>query len=139
MRVRKPIVATKFLAWKSKLVGFRVAGYAFFPWIFVNRECPTTPVGKRIWNKTVNHESIHWYQYVELLYVGFLLLYGLNYIINRFTYKGHYEAYRNVVFEREAYANAYTADYLPNIRKWHSYMLYFGKKYEYKKPKNSKN
>ena len=134
MKIKKAIVATRFLDFLSKIQGFRVGGFAFFPWIFINRPMPTTKVAKKIWKKTVNHESIHWYQNVELLWVGFLLLYGLNYIVNLFIYKNHYEAYRNVVFEREAYENAWKLNYLPETRRWHSYLLYFGKRYEYKSP-----
>ena len=132
MRIRKAIVKVKFLEILSKIQGFKVGGYVFFPWIFINKECPNTPTGKKIWNKTVNHESIHWYQNVELLWIGFLLLYGINYIVNRFIYKGHYEAYRNVVFEREAYNKAWVVDYLEIERGWYEWINYFGSEYNVK-------
>ena len=131
--MRKPIVATKFLAWKSKIVGFKVGGYAFFPWIFINKECPTNKLGKKYWNKTVNHESIHWYQNVEMGWIFFLACYGIEYLIRRFIGgASHYVAYRNVVFEREAYDKAWIVDYLSLERSWYAWINYYGSEYEYK-------
>src|SRR5215471_19072136 len=60
----------------------------------------------------INHELIHHRQELELLVIPFYLFYVLNYFINRFHYKTHHEAYRNIIFEREAYANESDLNYL---------------------------
>jgi hypothetical protein len=51
-----------------------------------------------------HHERIHHTQQVELLLMGFYILYGLNYLLNLFRYRNHRKAYREIIFEREAYA-----------------------------------
>src|SRR5690349_7268448 len=65
----------------------------------------------------INHERIHHRQQLELLLLPFYLLYLSNYIFNRFRYHTHQEAYRNIIFEREAYSNDMDPDYLKK-RKW---------------------
>lgn len=59
--------------------------------------------------RLLNHEKIHLRQQKELLVVPFYLWYLLEYLIGRIKGKGHYQAYRNIIFEREAYT--YEADY----------------------------
>lgn len=59
-----------------------------------------------------NHELIHHRQQVELLIIPFYVLYLINYLINRWRYSGHYAAYRNIIFEREAYAHENDLQYL---------------------------
>ena len=81
MRIRKPIVAPKFLGLLSKIQGFNVGGFFFFPFIFVNRPKPKIhDLDYPRWMQIVNHESIHFYQFIEMWGVGFLLLYLLEYI-----------------------------------------------------------
>lgn len=57
---------------------------------------------------TINHESIHTAQWKELWYVGFALWYIAEWLIR--LPKGN--AYRNISFEREAYANDKNLTYL---------------------------
>lgn len=64
-------------------------------------------------NQTLlNHEKIHIQQQMELLIVPFYVFYLLNYFINLIAYRNHNKAYRNIVFEREAYQNEINFDYL---------------------------
>ena len=60
-------------------------------------------------NEMMNHERIHSAQQRELLFVGFYLAYLLEWVI-RLPMRGN--AYRNISFEREAYANQRNLDYL---------------------------
>ena len=63
---------------------------------------------------TLRHEAIHTAQMRETLYVGFYLLYLLEWIIKLFIYGK--EAYRNISFEREAYRYAACENYLEERR-----------------------
>ncbi len=62
----------------------------------------------------INHEKIHLRQQLELLVFPFYILYFFNYLINLFKYKNHDRAYRNIIFEREAYDHETNLDYLKN-------------------------
>lgn len=62
--------------------------------------------------RLICHEKIHHRQQLELLLVGFYLLYSINYFINLVKYGVHYKAYRQIIFEREAFAMDNDADYL---------------------------
>lgn len=59
---------------------------------------------------TLRHEAIHTAQMRETLYVGFYLLYLLEWFIKLFVYGR--EAYRHISFEREAYQFAPYENYL---------------------------
>lgn len=60
----------------------------------------------------VNHEKIHLRQQLELLVLPFYIFYVLEYIIRLIQYKNKDLAYRNISFEREAYANETDLNYL---------------------------
>lgn len=60
----------------------------------------------------MNHERIHLRQQVELLVLPFYLWYGIEYIIRLLQYRNRYMAYRNISFEREAYAKENDLSYL---------------------------
>lgn len=68
------------------------------------------------------HEAIHSAQGRELLWIGFYLLYGLEWFIKCFTY-GYKRAYWNISFEREAYENEQNRIYLRDRKKF-SWILY---------------
>lgn len=65
--------------------------------------------------RVLNHEKIHTAQMRELGYLPFYLLYLLEWLI-RLLGKGN--AYRNISFEREAYANDSNPQYLSSRRRW---------------------
>ena len=71
----------------------------------------------------VNHERIHLRQQLELLIFPFYLLYLLNYLVLLIKYKNHYQAYFNIVFEKEAYAAEQDLNYLRR-RKLFSWLRY---------------
>jgi hypothetical protein len=66
----------------------------------------------------LNHEKIHCAQQKELLLVGFLIWYVLDYLLQLLKYKNHPLAYRNIVFEREAYLHEKNLEYLASRTFW---------------------
>lgn len=69
--------------------------------------------GSRLTASDINHEEIHTAQMKETLYIGFYVIYLLNWVINLFRYKfSNNKAYHNIMFEREAYENENYAPYL---------------------------
>jgi len=55
--------------------------------------------------RTRVHETIHYKQWVELGFIGFLLLYPTFWIVNRARGMNGSDAYFNIPFEVEAYDN----------------------------------
>ena len=101
--------------WLSKIVPIKVAAFSFFIFVWSRNE-----MGDRL----KNHETIHFQQQLELLFVGQWLLYGLFYLINLWKTKGDGKlAYTKNPFEIEAYKNDYKKDYLAN-RKRYSWIKY---------------
>ena len=66
----------------------------------------------------INHEAIHTTQMKEMLYIFFYVWYIIEWGIRLFM-KGN--AYRNISFEREAYANQNNLSYL-NTRKRYAWL-----------------
>lgn len=85
-------------------------GMALFPFILVKEPNPG-PI-------LLNHERIHLRQQAELGVVLFYVWYILEYLIRRLQYGQHYKAYRNISFEREAFANEENLSYLKSRRWW---------------------
>jgi len=71
----------------------------------------------------VNHEKIHLRQQRELLVLPFYSWYLVEYVVGRLKGLSHYRAYRQISFEREAFANERDADYLKK-RKWGAFINY---------------
>ena len=72
----------------------------------------------RIDDITLNHEKIHTAQIKELWYVFFYLWYVIEWFIRLFAFKGTKFAYRNISFEREAYANQDDLSYLKGRKRF---------------------
>lgn len=72
----------------------------------------------------INHEKIHFHQQLELLILPFYFLYLINYVVNLCKYRNHAQAYFNISFEKEAYANELDMNYLKNRRlySWFKYL-----------------
>ena len=94
------LIVAKYLIPK----GYR--GLAAFPFVFVKY-----PEDKEN-GIFVNHEKIHLRQQLELLILPFFIWYLLEYCIRLVQYKNANLAYRNISFEREAYANEKDLYYL---------------------------
>jgi hypothetical protein len=87
--------------------GFRAL--TIWPIVFVRSDMPFFDVDE-------NHERIHGRQQVELLWLPFFIIYIVEWMIRKLFGKGR--AYRNISFEREAYANQHDFDYVYRRKFW---------------------
>lgn len=67
-----------------------------------------------------NHEYIHTLQQREMLFIGFYIWYLVEWLIGFCRYRDSHKAYRQIRFEREAYAHQYDMGY-KNSRKHFSW------------------
>ena len=96
--------------------GFR--GITLFPFILL--------VDKKDREDAVmmNHEKIHIRQQLEMLVIPFFIWYGVEYLFRWIRCKDKHLAYRNISFEREAYANEKDLHYLKQRSFWR-FLKYF--------------
>ena len=66
----------------------------------------------------INHERIHLRQQAELLVLPFFAWYSIEYLFRLAQYRNRKLAYKNICFEREAYANEKSPDYLKSRAFW---------------------
>ena len=92
---------SKVPKWLSIVID--VYAIALWPFIFISDE------GDDV---TINHEKIHLRQQVELLIVGFYLLYALFWIKNLLKSGDKDKAYYDIPFEKEAYTMDNDLEYL---------------------------
>lgn len=105
------VIVAKYLIPK----GYR--GLTVFPFVFV--KYPTDSKNKVL----IHHEKIHIRQQLELLVLPFFVWYFVEYAVRLLHYKNANLAYRNISFEREAYANEQHLDYL-KMRPFLSFLSY---------------
>ena len=72
---------------------------------------------------TKNHETIHWHQYAETLIFGFLIMYLVFWLIGIIKHRDGGTAYRQILFEQEAYENQDNLTYLES-RKRYAWLKY---------------
>lgn len=101
--IKGKIIVSKWLVWPG------AAAWACWPFIFVRDEKYKEP-----WR--INHERIHLHQQVEMLVIPFYVVYILNFLINLVSMNR--SPYRNILFEKEAFANQDDPNYLHNRRFW---------------------
>ena len=77
--------------------------------------------GTKLKIKDINHESIHFEQEKELLFVGFYILYMIEFIIRFILYMNSKKAYREISFEKEAYLKQEDMEYI-KTRKHYSWL-----------------
>jgi hypothetical protein len=100
------LIVTKYLIPK----GYR--GLAVFPFVFLKYSLDKkNPV-------FINHERIHLRQQLELLIIPFFIWYFLEFLVRFIQYGNMDLAYRNISFEREAYAKENTLVYLKKRFLW---------------------
>jgi len=100
-----------------KILGKNVNALTIFPLIILkNPEFKNDIV-------LINHEKIHLKQQLELLWIVFFLWYIIEYAIRKFQYNNADMAYRNISFEREAYANENNLQYIKK-RKMFGFLRY---------------
>ncbi|BAO55662.1 hypothetical protein [Nonlabens marinus] len=68
-------------------------------------------------NALLNHERIHLKQQLELLVIPFYIWYIIEYLFLRRN-RNHKDAYRNIVFEKEAYSKENDLHFLETRSFW---------------------
>lgn len=82
------------------------SGITLFPFIFVTKkEYLKNPY-------FINHEKIHLQQQKELLVIFFYIWYVTDFLLKYIKHRNWETAYRNIIFEREAYQNEHNLNYL---------------------------
>ncbi len=87
-------------------------GITLFPFVFVKYSSLKEN------NVFLNHERIHLRQQLELLVLPFFVWYVLEFLIRYLRYRNWALAYRNISFEREAYAREDSLCYLKKRSIW---------------------
>ncbi len=107
-----------FLLVSKYLIPKGFGGITIFPFVILRtRHHAEDP-------RYVNHEKIHIRQQLELLVLPFFVWYFAEFLIRLARYKNRREAYRNISFEREAYANEKDLSYLKKRPFW-DFVRYF--------------
>ena len=118
--MKKPIFIenSKIPVWLSKLAPIEISAITLGP-IVLSR-------GK-ISEKTKLHETIHFMQYKELFWIGFLLIYVYDYLFSAIVRRKGFtrESYLAIRFEQEAHHCDDYEDYLENREPyaWKNYKL----------------
>ena len=106
------MIRNRVLPWKG-FTAMNVLGA-----IFVRR-------GTRVSQRLINHERIHTAQMREMLFIFFYLFYSIEWLMRLFM-RGN--AYRNISFEREAYANDSDEHYLERRKHFAAWRFYMCRK-----------
>lgn len=100
------LVVNKYLLAK----GFR--GVSIWPFVIIkNRKTAQDPI-------FINHEKIHLKQQIEMLILPFFICYLAEFFFRYLRYKNFFLAYRNISFEREAYANETDFQFIQKRKFW---------------------
>lgn len=100
------VIVSKYLIPK----GFR--GITLFPFVLVSgHDLKQNRV-------MINHEKIHIRQQIELLVLPFFIWYGIEFLFRWIVCKDKSQAYRNISFEREAYAKEKDLNYIKQRSFW---------------------
>jgi hypothetical protein len=95
-----------------------IGGMALFPFIILREKYRDSK--EKFWvaanKKTINHESIHFQQALELGVIPFYLWYVLEWVF-KLPFYGDL-AYYEISFEREAYANQNNLKYLKERKRY---------------------
>jgi hypothetical protein len=73
----------------------------------------------------LNHERIHLRQQAEMLLIFFYMLYLIEYLMGRLKGRSHYQSYREISFEREAFNHENDLEYLNKRRHFSSFLFLF--------------
>ena len=101
-----------FLIVSKYLISKKYRGFTFFPFIIIRNGFDKTD------KVLINHEKIHIRQQLELLILPFYIWYFTDFLIKLIIYKNSSKAYRNIIFEKEAYAIEKDLDYLKSRSFW---------------------
>lgn len=93
-----------------------IQGIVLFGIVFLKKKAKYYP--EYLLQKLIIHERIHVRQWLEFLIIPFGIWYVAEFFIRFIQYKNWHEAYLNISFEREAYANEKDMGYLSKRRFW---------------------
>jgi hypothetical protein len=68
--------------------------------------------------QTKRHETIHFHQWVELGFIGFIVIYLYDYIHGLYLYRDPKKAYARIRAEQEAYDNDIDPSYIDKRRRY---------------------
>jgi len=74
--------------------------------------------------RTRRHETVHFQQFLETLFIGFLILYFYDWIWGCIKYRNTKLAYYMIKAEQEAYNNEGDPSYLAKRKRWKWIMKY---------------
>ena len=116
MKLWKPLFIenSKIPVWLSYIAPIDIGAITLGPIVISRDEMSET---------TKRHETIHYQQYLELAFVGFVILYLGYWAYNLLRGQTGDVAYSNIPFEAEAYANHDDENYLEN-RQRYSWIYY---------------
>ena len=95
--------------WLSRIAPIEIEAITLGVLVFSRRRLSAT---------TKRHETIHFQQYLETLFVGFLLFYIWDYLRNWIVYRDAVYAYQMIRAEQEAYRCADDEQYLAERTRW---------------------
>ena len=104
------IFVSKF--WTKVFSFGKADAITIFPFIFLRKR------GLKSDRILLNHESIHIFQALELLVLTFYIWYLSEFLIRFIQYRNFDKAYRNISFEKEAFANQNNLYYLKQRKPW---------------------
>lgn len=115
------------VVWNKMIPIKGFAAVNIFGVVFVREEAQTYfDYDPNSYTRMINHEKIHTKQMQELLYLPFYVWYLLEWLVRIVMYRNVRKAYRNISFEREAYANQDNR-YYNKERKRYSFLQYVKK------------
>lgn len=107
---------------KNSIIPFKgFVAINLFGIVFVRKDHEFRSVAHRL--QMLVHEGIHTKQMQELLYLPFYVWYLLEWLVRLVMYRDMHKAYRNISFEREAYANQRKWSYIKG-RKRYAFLQY---------------
>ena len=102
---------SKVITYFNKIFRSNVVGMTVFFLIFLKGEKDDNLI-------ILNHEKIHIKQFQETFYIGFYLISTFDFLIKYCKYKNINGAYKNLMFEREAYEHMNDLDYLKKRKRF---------------------
>lgn len=127
MRNLRPVVIYSDRFLNSISWFMRIGGISLFPFIILREKYADT--SNDLWfirgKKTINHETIHFQQAIELGVIFFYILYVLEWLVKLPIYGP--SAYENISFEREAYSNDYDLTYISRRKRYNWIRLILNK------------
>ena len=102
---------SKVPVWLSKLAPIEISAITLGPLVFSRGV---------ISEKTKRHETIHYQQYIELLFIGFLVIYLYDYLYAALIKRKGFtrDSYLAIRFEQEAWQCDDYEDYLENRQRF---------------------